>query len=324
MKTKLSDNINPPLVSICVPAYNCGKYIGETLSCLCSQTYTNIEIIVVNDGATDETLKNASSNSDHRISIINVVNGGASKARNIAYQHAAGRYIVFFDADDYIESGFIDQQLQKINNSDDEIVLAAWGRFYNNNRSSFRAEPMPFSEMTFDEWINHYWYNGNPMTTPGRAMIPKKVIEAAGLWNEELTLNDDLEFFTRIFSKSTNIIFNHNAIFYYRSGVEGLSSAKSTAAYLSLYKSVILATDLALKHFDNNNAIKKSCANLLQSMVYEVYPYSRELSRLAEEKINELGGSTIAFVAGGYTKLMVSLIGWKLTKIIKTSLSGNK
>jgi glycosyltransferase involved in cell wall biosynthesis len=150
LKTKLSDNINPPLVSICVPAYNCGKYIGETLSCLCSQTYTNIEIIVVNDGATDETLKNASSNSDHRISIINVVNGGASKARNIAYQHAAGRYIVFFDADDYIESGFIDQQLQKINNSDDEIVLAAWGRFYNNNRSSFRAEPMPFSEMTFD------------------------------------------------------------------------------------------------------------------------------------------------------------------------------
>jgi len=101
------------LVSICIPAYNSKKYIGETLTCLCAQTYSNIEIIVANDGSTDDTAAQVKSIDDKRIILLNEPNGGAAKARNTAFSKAKGEYILYFDADDHIEPDFIAQQIKK-------------------------------------------------------------------------------------------------------------------------------------------------------------------------------------------------------------------
>lgn len=304
-----------------MPAYNCEKYIQETLTCLCAQTYPAIEIIVVDDGSTDDTGLKAKNSGDPRIIIINVVNGGAAKARNIAYKHAKGTYIIFFDADDFVNPDFVMQQLKKMNNRNDVIVLSAWGRFYENNIGDFRAELLPADAMLLEEWVNYYWYNSNPMTTPGRAIIPKKLINEAGPWNENLSLNDDLEFYTRLFVKAEKIIFNQDAIFYYRSGIKGLSGKKGLRAYQSLYDSILLSTELVLAHLHNKPSVKQSCANLWQSFVYEVYPEGKQMIKTAESKIRELGGAKISYPSGGYTKFAISIIGWKLTKIIKKTFN---
>ncbi|MHB8206939.1 glycosyltransferase family 2 protein [Mucilaginibacter sp.] len=306
-----------PLVSICIPAYNCSRYIEETLICLCKQTYRNIEIVIVNDGSTDGTAENVKKIIDQRIRLMNVTNGGAAKARNIAYKHSNGEYIVFFDADDYVQPDFIMQQLGKIDGRNDVIVISAWGRFYQNDLKTFRKERIPYNEMFLEDWINCYWYNGNPMTIPGRSIIPKKLIDEGGLWNENLSLNDDLEFYTRLFLKVHKLIINQAAILYYRSGIEGLSSKKGVTANKSLYNSVILSTDLILNYFAENPSIKQSCANLLQSLVYELYPEEKGLVKTVESKIRTLGGSKIPFPSGGYTKFLTFVIGWKLTKNLK-------
>ena len=314
MQKILQDN---PLVSICIPAYNCDKYIQETLNCLCNQTYSNIEIIVVNDGSTDQTEGNAKKNTDSRITLINVINGGAAKARNIAYKHAHGQYIIFFDADDYVKPDFVSSQLNKIGNNKDIVVLSAWGRFYNNDINTFRKVLLPCDEMSLEDWINYYWYNCNPMTNPGRIIIPKMLIEEAGLWNEGLSLNDDLEFYTLLFLKSKKIIFNHDAIFYYRSGIKGLSAKKGSEANKSLFDSVSLSTELVLKHFDNKISIRQSCANLWQGFIHELYPDEKAMIKIAENKIKALGGSNLTYRSGGYTKFLSSIIGWKMTMLVK-------
>jgi glycosyltransferase involved in cell wall biosynthesis len=230
-----------------MPVFNGEKYIYQTLQCLCNQTYTGIEIIVVNDGSVDGTGLEVDKVKDKRITLINVENGGAAKSRNIAWQHAKGAYIIFLDADDYLPPAFIASQLDKIKNKQNTVVLAQWGRFYDDDINTFKLNGVPESgEMTFKDWIKSYWYNGNPMTNPGRVMIPSALVQQAGLWDERLSLNDDLEFFTRIFLKSDKIIFNNDVDFYYRSGIGGLSSKKSYPAYQSLYNSIALSVNYVL------------------------------------------------------------------------------
>lgn len=311
---------NQPLVSVCIPAYNCEKYIQETLGALCAQNYSNLELIVVNDGSTDHTLALAKQVNDNRLRIVNIPNGGAAKARNTAYQHAKGEYIIFFDADDYIQPDFISRQIDRLNNRTDVVVLSGWGRFYNDDLGTFKADDTPDGEITFKEWINLYWYNCNPMTNPGRALIPAAIIEKAGVWNETLSLNDDLEFFTRIFLNSRSIVFNNDAIFYYRSGISGLSGKTGDEADKSLYQSIRLSVSKVISEYGHDASILKSCANMWQSYIYIIYPNQPGLMSAAQQEIDQFGGSSYKFSAGGITKIMASLIGWKATKQLKIIL----
>ena len=92
-------------ISVIIPAYNCEKYIKNCLESLKHQTYRNLEIIVVNDGSTDNTLNicREMQYNDYRIKIINQENKGVSAARNKGIECATGKYITFVDADDVIE-----------------------------------------------------------------------------------------------------------------------------------------------------------------------------------------------------------------------------
>lgn len=92
-------------VSIIVPIYNAEKYLSRCLDSLINQTYSNIEIICVNDGSTDDSLKIIEDYSKkfNKIIIINQKNQGVSKARNVALQNVTGEYVMFIDSDDWIE-----------------------------------------------------------------------------------------------------------------------------------------------------------------------------------------------------------------------------
>jgi glycosyltransferase involved in cell wall biosynthesis len=309
------------LVSICIPVYNSRKYIRETLNCLCAQTYQNIEIIVVNDGSTDDSEAEIKTITDKRIKLINERQGGAAKARNTAYNYARGEYIVFFDADDHVEPEFIGQQVKTINGRKDVVAVALWGRFYNDDLKTFKLNDTPVNEMTFAEWIKFYWYNCNPMTNPGRTMIPSELVKKAGPWNETLSLNDDLDFYTRVFLNTEKIIFNHNSLFYYRSGISGLSGKKGDKAYQSLYNSILYPVNNVLARYNHDALLLISCANMWQSFIYEVYPFQQQLLASAQAQIDKIAKPDLKFMASGYTKLMVSVLGWKLTKKIKLKLS---
>lgn len=98
------------LVSIIVPCYNLEKYIKKCLLSLTSQTYNNIEILVINDGGKDNSEKIVAefAKNDNRIILINKKNGGVSTARNTGLEYAKGKYISFIDGDDYVSDKFIE------------------------------------------------------------------------------------------------------------------------------------------------------------------------------------------------------------------------
>ena len=92
-------------ISVIIPAYNAEKTIERCLNSVTEQSYTNLEIIVVDDGSKDRTLSilNAAAKNDRRIKVISKKNGGAASARNQGLKIVSGEFITFLDADDYID-----------------------------------------------------------------------------------------------------------------------------------------------------------------------------------------------------------------------------
>lgn len=312
------------LVSFCIPARNASAYIEMTLRSILDQTYCELEVIVIDDHSEDNTVAIIKQFSDTRLKLHLASKYGASAARNEAYRLAKGKYIIFFDADDWIPADFLESQMKTLK-SEDDVVLSTWGRFVNGDIRTFvSASSEILEEMTFKKWIIKYWSTNTNMTCPGRVLSPKKVIEKTGLWDESLTLNDDFPFFTSVFLNAKKININNKSNFYYRSGVGGLSSLNSNLGLDSLYRSIVLAIECLPSDYFHDEKIKKSCANLLQSFVYKSYPRVKKSRKKAELQIKAFGGADLLHDAGGLTAKFNYIFGWKCTKIIKNKVKNLK
>ena len=114
-----------PLISVIIPAYNAEKTIRDCLNAVCSQTYRELEIIVINDGSTDNTaaILDEFRLADSRINAISQCNGGVSSARNTGLLNASGDYIAFVDSDDIAESQMIEILYDGIVSSHSDISI---------------------------------------------------------------------------------------------------------------------------------------------------------------------------------------------------------
>lgn len=123
-----------PLISIIVPTYNVEKYIRTCIESILDQTYRNIEVIIVNDGSTDQSLAVISDLicSHHNIKVINQKNQGVSVARNTGIDAATGKYIAFVDADDKIKPDFVSSLYQIADKTGADIVRGSFRDFNGN------------------------------------------------------------------------------------------------------------------------------------------------------------------------------------------------
>lgn len=116
--------IRRPLVSIIIPIYNVEKYLEECFASVVNQTYKNIEIILVDDGSTDDSGKIADklAEGNVRATVIHKKNGGLSDARNVGMRTARGEYITFIDSDDYVDKEFVRVLVDAATESDADIA----------------------------------------------------------------------------------------------------------------------------------------------------------------------------------------------------------
>lgn len=122
------------LISVIVPIYNVGKYLNECISSIVMQTYKNIEILLIDDGSTDEC-PNICDNwkrKDLRIKVVHKKNGGLSDARNCGLDSAKGKYVCFIDSDDYVEKIYI-ENLYKALISNDVKISQCGIKYINDN-----------------------------------------------------------------------------------------------------------------------------------------------------------------------------------------------
>ena len=114
------------LISIIIPVFNMEDKLNKCIQSVINQTYDNLEIILVNDGSKDNSLKICENykNIDNRIKLISINNNGVSNARNIGIKNATGKYIGFVDSDDYIDNDMFETLYNNIkdNNADLSII----------------------------------------------------------------------------------------------------------------------------------------------------------------------------------------------------------
>lgn len=142
-----------PMVSIIVPVYNADQYLKKCLDSLIGQSYPNIEIICVNDGSTDHSLDILQdySREDSRIHLINKINAGVSQARNDALKEVSGNYVMFVDADDWIDADTCETVLRCAIEDHADIIM--WSYCSETNSRSSRKEIYPEKRIFIDSEV---------------------------------------------------------------------------------------------------------------------------------------------------------------------------
>jgi len=313
-----------PLVSIIIPVYNCEKFLECCVKSVLSQSWPEKEIIIVNDGSTDNSLKIAERINFREIRIINQQKSGAAAARNTGLRYARGKYIQFLDADDLLSEDKIEQQVMSLYGSEELVAVCSTVHFYRLD-THLENLPSPYDERFLFttnkpfEFLINLWGGNNgrgSMVQPNAWLTPRKLIEKAGNWNEELSVDDDGEFFARVLLLSKGIV-RTKGLNYYRKYQNGsnLSSSNDYKALQSLLKASLAKKEELLSRC-STDAAKRAIDRLLTDVSVLAYLKYPDLVNLAEanycgvRKINpDLGGEVINFLS--------KALGWKFAKRIQ-------
>ena len=298
-------------VSIIIPLYNSEAYITQTIDSCLAQTHRDIEIIVVENGSTDKSYQVLKSIDDKRLNVFQITTPNAAAARNYGYQKATGAYIIFLDADDVMASNKIELQLKALSKKPKGwIASCAWAKFKTNTTEAIISPQEVWNTQNPIDWCLQSWMGGG-MMIPGCWLIPKTIIEKAGLWDERLSLHDDGEFMCRVLLASKGNVFVENTVVYYRQQVNSLSrqykSKKAAESALLVYKSY----QKEILKFQDSKLTRRALARNFSRFIYEYYPAHAQLIKEAYNHINELGVKA-PLVGSPSFKLIQRIVGFKL------------
>ena len=260
-----------PLVSIIIPSYNRDNLIRESLDSVLAQTYLNWECIIVDDGSTDGTnsILKEYSIIDNRFIIVSKpveLRQGASVSRNLGLKFARGEYIQFLDSDDILAEDKLEKQIISLKKENKKTISVCKTHCFKEKKDDVildidRLDYRDFS--TSEEYFDVIGEIGG-YYAPESFLISKELIDFSGHWNENLTLNDDGEFFFRIIHNSNKIVFINDTFVRHRENTgNNLSMLNSFQKATSLVNSWKIIEILYITKYNELNSKyldKKKCA----------------------------------------------------------------
>lgn len=319
-----------PLVSICIPAFNSEKWIKESVKSALDQTWQNKEIIIVDDGSTDNTYSIIKSFESEIVKIYRQENKGSCAARNLAFDKSSGDYIQWLDADDILDPYKIEIQMSYALKDKDPLILycGKYGKFRQNLRKARFTDNSLWQDLTPYNWM--LLFLGDVlMTQPGAWLINRQLIELTGRWNEALIKNQDGEYIFRLVSKSRFIKFTPEAKMYYRTGIPGsISKTYNEKAVSSVFQAIKNCIEI-LSSYSNTPESKDAIINALNVFLKNNYYSKSESIKEAMFLLKRYNGSfsypeenylfsTVKKLFGLNTALYLKNLWWKLK--IKTGI----
>lgn len=302
-------------VSILIPCRNAASTIRETLESVLAQEGIDKEVIVVDDGSTDGSVDVAASCEHRGVRVVKGPRTNASAARNHALKESHGDYIQYLDADDLLSPGKIRKQIEVLERNPDCVATARWGRFKHTVSDAVFADDDQLHDWSVSEWLVNHCAN-HRMMHPAAWLVPRRIIEAAGPWNEDLTLNDDGEYFARVVAQSSGLKYAEGAESFYRTtDRSSLSKRRDSDAFRSLWRS-LSATGDTLLGLDSSPRAKEAVADMYQRFFFEVYPSLPEERNEAQRRIARLGGSRVKSDFGPKGRLLALLFGWRAAVLL--------
>ena len=260
-----------PLISVIIPSYNRENLIRETLDSVLAQTYTNWECIIVDDRSTDGTnaiLKEYSS-LDNRFVIVSkpiALKQGASVSKNLGLQMARGEYIQFLDSDDILADNKLEKQIACLKKENKKAISVCKTYYFKEisdvvileiDRKDYRGFNDPEEYFDLISEIGGYY-------APESFLISVDLINFSGHWNENLTLNDDGEFFFRIIYNSNKIVFCNDTFVRHRESMgdnlSTLNSFQKATSLLNSWKIIEILYNTKYNKLDSKYLDKKKWA----------------------------------------------------------------
>ncbi len=311
-----------PKISILIPLYNSESFITETIQSALNQTWPNIEIIIVDDGSTDNSYSIAKSFASDKIKVYQQSNSGACAARNLAFEKSIGEYVQYLDADDLLAPDKIEKQMLLLSqHKPNSIASGIWGRFHNDlSDTKWEQQSINKSYPTPINWLMDSW-NGLGMAQTSVWLTPRHLIAQAGPWNTQLKINQDGEFFSRVLMQASSIVFCEDAKVYYRSGNTGSisQSNKGEAKAASLLHSYYLYQENVKAHYNNIN-IRKALGQNYLNFMYQYHGSFPALSAEAATYFKTLDVGKIWPVGGKRFRQLAGIIGFKNALKLKNLL----
>jgi len=304
-------------VSVVIPAYNSGGYLARTLDSVIAQSRPADEIIVIDDGSTDETGEVAAKYGD-QIKYIYQENAGAAAARNTGIENASGEWIAFLDGDDEWLEDYLKEQTDLLKCNSDLVWCA--GNFYNcdcvNNHSKRLQDPGKGKELLaggdfFDDYFQAYINAAAGWT--GSMIIKRSVLKEAGMFTKGQPMANDIDMWWRVAYRYPKIGYNPKPLVIYHSHIENSISKK--------HKSPDILSDLIKKHLDIARSLGACeifipCAGHMIKYWNYVYLFDERVSsiRKINKRFSDILNFRYRFIMGllticpGLTSLMKPVI----------------
>lgn len=305
-------------VSIIIPCRNAARWLPATVESALLQNEMRREILLVDDGSTDNSLEIARGFEVRGIKVFTQSRRGASAARNHGLAQAQGAWIQFLDADDLLAPGKIARQLAALSTEAPDVVASgAWHRFV----ESPGPESGPQEELAVFRDFTPAWHflrqqaQTGCMIQPGAWLTSRALLDQAGPWDENLGVNDDGEYFARVLSRASRIQFVDQAEIHYRTHRQhSLSQLRTYEGMSSLYRSV-QKVSAELLRCDSSLETRLALAEMWERVRFELYPVATELSRAAGIHARADGlRPTTRLPCGPRLKWLRTIGAWKLAR----------
>ena len=286
-------------ISVIIPAYNSEKTISKCIESIINQTYKNLEIVIVNDGSLDNTLKiiNSYAKKDKRINIINNENHGVSYSRNFGINIASGDYITFVDADDYLDSQCFEELNKLINPNIDFIRYN-----FKSNKKTFSNDLYDLNEAIVDfttdkkkSVYSHFFTSDKPIPNLVFLLLIKASIAKKISFNEKLYMMEDVDFYIQLFQKSKKALFTNKKYYnYYVNPTSVTQNPKNCVRNIkgildtnkSISKRISILNDKKFNDEVNTNHYRVICNIIIRMPNYNYFSYKEIVSiyKLSEFK----------------------------------------
>lgn len=219
-------------VSIIIPIFNAEKFLNKSIRSVINQTYNNIEIILVNDGSTDNSKKICEEflKEDKRIKLVNCENNGVSFARNLGLERSTGEYVFFLDSDDWIDQNTIEIMIKKADENDADIVKINHFNTYSKGKEKINNLNLVLKEkfktkdlIVIEPKIREYLYANTYLLNTVWGELIKKNLIGNILFDNEVTYGEDLLFNFKVLQNSKKMIFLKNAYYHYYINSSGIN-----------------------------------------------------------------------------------------------------
>lgn len=261
-----------------IPIYNSEKYLKKCLDSIINQTYRNIEIILINDGSTDNSgyICEEYAQKDSRIKVENIKNSGVSKARNLGISLSTGDYITFIDADDYIKENTVEKINTIIAKDDIDLIKYSYYKVAGKIKKRYQftiKENTKIMQDNYKEEVIKYLYLTNDLGNVWNCFFKKDIINRLQ-FDISLKYGEDRKFMIEALMNSNSIYFNSDAYYYYNinpnSAINNMSEEKS---YMKLFN--VMKSNLSTyKLLENNDKNKEQITKIVkEDLEYHIINY---------------------------------------------------